>query len=399
MTRLKKAALLVATAMGTGSLPAPALADNSNVTVYGTAMIFTEGLEKDGQGTTTRMTSGTSNLGFRGSEDLGNGLKGVFQIEYGIFIDQNGNPPANNAFSPLRNTHVGLSSGTWGTISGGNWDTPYKLQILDVGPVRGLNPFDNPLLNNPGFAVPVTTTQGGRAAGAADAAFNRRQGNSIMYWSPTVAGFSGRVAYSLPEGGVTTGGTEIDPALWSLGLRYEGLEGLSLRYAYERHKDYFGLTQLGGSAPGTANQSSTDDAHMLIASYRFGTSRVVAMYERLSYENDDNTAGAIDSRSRNAWEIYAEHSIGPHKLFAEYSSADEGDCDRVGGGSCSTSGLGADAWALGYVYNFSKRTSVYGVYYQIDNDENARYAVFPPQGPTPGGTDASSVGLGFIHTF
>jgi len=390
---MKKTTFLTAAALGIGAggLSGAALADSSNVTIYGTAMLFVEGLEKDGQGTTTRMTSGTSNLGFRGSEELGGGLKALFQIETQVFLDQ------SVATTTLRNSHVGLAS-AWGTVSGGNWDTPYKVQILDVGPVRGQNPFDNPILNNPGFAVPVTTTQATRAASAADAAFNRRQGNSIQYWSPSVGGFSGRLAYSLPEGRTEVGSADISPTLWSLGLRYEN-DGLSLRYGYERHKDYFGLSQLGGSAPGATNDSSTDQAHMLVASYRFGWTRVAALFERLTYENDDSTAGAIDRRSRNAWELYAEHGMGPHRVFAEFSKANAGSCDLVGGGSCSSSGLGAKAWTLGYVYDFSKRTSAYAAYYKIDNEKNARYAVFPPQGTTPAGTDASSLGVGFIHTF
>jgi len=56
-------------------------------------------------------------------------------------------------------TAPGLSPAT----GGGSWDTPYKYPLLFVGALRGLNPFDNATTANPGFKVPGTTTQTGRA--------------------------------------------------------------------------------------------------------------------------------------------------------------------------------------------------------------------------------------------
>lgn len=378
------------------TLSAPALAQ-SNVTIYGTTMLFTERVDRNDMGALTRMGSGTSNLGFRGSEDLGGGLKALFQFETGLILDQDGNPPVtNSSFFPTRNSHVALA-GDWGTFSLGNWDTPYKVQILDIGPVRGLNPFDNPLMGNGGFAVPVTTTQSTRVGGGADAAFNRRQGNMAQYWTPKVGGFSGRVGYSLGEGRTTVNNTTIKPTLFSMGVRYD-MDGLSLRYGYERHDDYFGLSQMGGSAPGAANASATDQAHFLAAVYTTGGTRVAVMWERLRYENDDTTPGAVKRRSRDAWEIFAQHRMGQHQVFAEYSKAGSGSCSAVGA-ACSSSGLGATAWMAGYGYALSRRTEVYGAYYAINNERNARYAVFPPAGPTLAGTDVKGLGVGIVHLF
>jgi len=69
-----------------------------------------------------------SRLGVRGSEDLGNGLKAVYQIELGVDITNatrdtniaNGNRANGFAF---RNTFVGLA-GDWGTFLLGRHDTP-----------------------------------------------------------------------------------------------------------------------------------------------------------------------------------------------------------------------------------------------------------------------------------
>ena len=169
--------------------------------------------------------------------------------------------------------------GGFGTIFFGNWDTPYKWTTIAVAPLRGLNPFDyDNLMENPGFNVPGTTTQSGRVGGKADAAFSRRQGNSVQYWTPNWSGFAARFGYSANEGKTTIpGGATVSPDIWSASLAYE--QGpLVVRYAYEQHNDYFGMAQLGGSAGGTAtNSSSKDKANKLMGSYTIGGTRIVAI--------------------------------------------------------------------------------------------------------------------------
>ena len=56
-----------------------------------------------------------------------------------------------------RNSAVGLA-GNFGTLFWGQWDTPYYYAAVFVGPIRGLNPFDNAVTGNPGFNIPVVTT-------------------------------------------------------------------------------------------------------------------------------------------------------------------------------------------------------------------------------------------------
>ena len=73
------------------------------------------------------LSSNSSNIGFRGSEDLGNGLKAIFQIESSINIDTGAGGLGS------RNSNVGLSS-NWGTVFYGLWDTPYKNITLKADP-------------------------------------------------------------------------------------------------------------------------------------------------------------------------------------------------------------------------------------------------------------------------
>ena len=64
----------------------------SNVQVYGVVDAGFANIRADGIGSTYKFDSGllrTSRLGFKGSEDLGNGLKVIFALEYRLNIDVN----------------------------------------------------------------------------------------------------------------------------------------------------------------------------------------------------------------------------------------------------------------------------------------------------------------------
>ncbi|MBI3144099.1 MAG: porin, partial [Pseudogulbenkiania sp.] len=317
---MKKKTTLLFAALACAGL-VTSLSARAEVTIYGTLLPFVDSYRTSGAtsaapsdgpnqvksypGTNLasrgRVSSNTSHLGFRGSEDLGDGLQVVWQIENQMNIDGDAAPPSTWA---SRNSRLGLSSSSWGTLFMGSWDTPYKAAQMVVNPFKAVNPFDDFIMGNPGFGVPGTTTQSGRVNGKADASFSRRQGNSVQYWSPSWEGFSLRAGYAFGEGRTTPSSSVegIDPALWSASLSYNN-GPLSVSYAYEQHRDYFGLTQLGGSAGATAsNASSWDEGHTLVALYSFPSdTRVGLIVERLSYRNDDAAVNAVTDFKRHAW--------------------------------------------------------------------------------------------------
>src|SRR5450631_1478388 len=160
----------------------------------------------------TRVTVGTSNWGFRGYEKLGPDLKLVWQLESAFQIDQNTGPGLGG-----RDSKVGFRS-SWGELFMGQWDTPYKWTSLAVNPLKAGYVFDRTAITgNPGFQVPNTTTQFTRVNAKPDASFDRRQGNSVQYWSPNLGGFSFRAAYSVDEGKgpVIAGGPIASPTVAS----------------------------------------------------------------------------------------------------------------------------------------------------------------------------------------
>ena len=348
----------------------------------------------------TRMTVGTTHLGFRGYEDLVPGLKAVWQLESGFQIDQNVGPGLG-----ARDSKVGLQC-SWGEVFMGQWDTPYKYVSLPVNPLRAGYVFDRTAITgNPGMGVPNTTTQFTRIGAKPDASFDRRQGNSVQYWSPIMAGFSFRVGHSVNEnkGTVVAGGPIVSPTVTAASAQFE-LGTLSLRYAYEQHEDYFGMAQLGGSAGATAtNPASKDKGHKFVVLYRIGNTRLTGLVERLEYRSDDVLAGAVNTYKRTAYYGVFEQRFGAggsNSVWISYGRAADGSCSRVGGAACLTQALGADYMTLGYIYRFSKRTEVFAAYYRMKNKANGTYSPGPfvAAAPAPG-ADTNAAGLGMIHFF
>jgi len=399
-------------------------AAHAEVEVYGLLMPFLENVKTSGATTTVpsdrpamvaaatyagvneaarwRMSAGTSQLGFRGSEQLAPGLKAVWQLESGWQIDGSAGPGLGG-----RNSFVGLQSPVWGTVSLGQWDTPYKFIHLAVNSIKaGYTPDQTVLIGNPGFGVPPTTTQFTRVPGKPDAAFDKRAGNAVQWWTPKWGGFSARVMWSTDEGRTTQTATapEIAPQIYSGEITYD-IGGLSLRYAYEQHKDYFGMSQIGGSAGGTvANPHSKDQANKLVAIYRIGNTRIAGIYEELDYRNDDSVLNAVKKYKRRAYYALVEQKFGaPHRVWVAYGKAEDGSCERVGGASCSTKDLGTDYWVVGYVYAFSKRTEFFLAGYRINNKASGTYSANPfvsaANVTVSPGADTSGFGGGLWHVF
>ncbi len=103
-------------ALALAALPVGAFA--SDVEIYGklTGAIESTHTTYSGESgnTTTKVESYDSYIGFKGNEDLGNGLKAIWQVEQNIQLD--GSRAQQDWAS--RETFVGLS-GAWGTVQAG----------------------------------------------------------------------------------------------------------------------------------------------------------------------------------------------------------------------------------------------------------------------------------------
>jgi predicted porin len=408
----KLIALAVSGAFG---LPAVALAQGTNVTIYGMLNVDFERVEaKDSAfngpefDPRNRVSSNSSNIGFRGTEDLGNGLKAIFQCESFANIDNGG------AGLCTRNTHVGLSGG-WGTLFYGQWDTPYKFTTLaqDAFYSTGIAASAT-VIGTPGFGVATVTqsgTPGAVGTAAANASFDVRRGDSVQYWSPNWAGFAFRLMYSANEGKSADpsgfpGNVELDPYTWGGAITYTN-GPLYINAAYARHIDFFGLNQLaafGVTAAGVsaANDSSKDTGIKIGAGYGWGNITLNVIWERLEYENDGGAAVDLEQYERDLIYVSLLHRIGNWTLRAYYAHADDAECDLVGPGACILEDeTAADAWAVGASYSLSKRTDLYALFTRVDNDDRASYT-FGVNGLRPTGAfgfENDGVALGIRHTF
>ena len=349
----------------------------------------------------TRITVGTSHWGFRGYEDLAPNLRAVWQLESGFQIDQNTGPGLG-----ARDSKVGLQSPIWGEIFMGQWDTPYKYVSLPVNPMRAGYVLDRTAITgNPGMGVGNTTTQFTRIGAKPDASFDRRQGNTVAYWTPVWGGLSFRVHHSVNEGtgAIVAGGPIAKPVVNSFSAVWNW-KALSLRYAYEEHRDYFGLTQLGGGAAGTAtNAHSKDSGHKFVWLYRIGNTRLTGLVEQLKYRSDDSGAGNVREYKRNAWYAVIEQFFGgnTNSMFFSYGQAQAGTCSRVGPLACTTNDLGAKYMTVGFIHRFSKRTELIVAYYKMDNERSAQYSPGPMVNGASiaPGADTQAFGLGLYHSF
>src|SRR5688572_31756300 len=182
-----------------------------------------------------RVTQGTSHIGFRGTVDVLDDLKVVWQIESGVPLD--GDPVLNTFAS--RSSRLGFS-GSWGTAFFGIWDNPYKWASLPViNPIAaGFVADYTALIASPGFNVGALNLNPGYVPNAvpgpspvprSNAAFYRRDSNSVQYWSPIVYGLSVRASYTTnelarsarPATSTTPGLAEIHPDVFSTMVGYD----------------------------------------------------------------------------------------------------------------------------------------------------------------------------------
>jgi len=307
----------------------------SSVTMYGVVDAFLEaGKANFSQ---KRLQSGGANssrLGFRGVEDLGDGLKAIFQIEHGLVTDT-GSAASATAFWN-RQSFVGLS-GAFGSVTLGRQYTPL-LESQDR---------NDPALNTTGYGSPYNS--------GVMRSFSRAD-NSVRYLSPTLGGFSATVMVAAGEN-AGFGGNHI----YSGNLRYNG-GPVNVELSHGRQK------------PGSATQD-TKAITNLATTYTIGDIKLMGALQKT--RNDSRTQGVVDDRSEfmagGTWQL------GLGRVHAVYG---QGKVDDVADST-------AKHYSLAYIYELSKRTAVYTAYQVVDNPTNLAY-----RGATNGFSfDATTGGL------
>ena len=351
---------LIATSL---TLPVTALADNSNVTVYGVANMSYDFINT---GTTTagvqgannnKVSSNASRIGLKGSENLGDGLAANWQIESLVAIDNAGGTLAS------RNSYAGLSSASLGSLLLGRYDTPYKIST------RKLDNFSDSIGDNRSLFGSVSGV-------SASTAFDGRQPDIISYTTQKMSGFSAAIAHANLNEAASTSAAPKASATSVAGMYENGPLYGSL--AYETHN--LDTVRLGGK----------ENAWRAGFGYKLDEFNIGMAYEK----TNDTLGGAAapaacaavakgaNCLGHNAWYVTGKYSFGNDAVKASYTQA-----GNLGGR------LNTDAYqyALGYEHHMSKRTMLFVVYTKLNNSSAANYGL----GNTSFSTGATaSIGAG-----
>ena len=317
----------------------------SSVTLFG---IVDEAARytKNGDFSQKALVSGglsTSRFGLRGTEDLGGGLSAGFWLESGFNADSGTNSDSTRFFN--RRSTVGLL-GDFGEVRLGRDYTPTYTGYTDYD-VFG----DNGVAASSKFDISMGVSRDGQVdPGQYTNSGETRADNQIAYFTPTgLGGFYGRASVAAGEG---TAGKKY------VGGRFGYNAGpLDVSASYG---EFTVLPAFGDDKFKTAD---------LGASYDFGVVKLEGYY----------TQSKFVSQKIATYSVGAVAPVGLGLIRAAYTHANQSGTAAVsvGGtvaGVTSVDGNDADQFALGYIYNLSKRTAIYSTGAYIRNKGNAQFA-------------------------
>lgn len=306
---------------------------------------------------------GGSRIGFKGSEDLGNGTKAIFQAEYGIATDGPANTntaapnvPASSAFWTNRNVFVGLT-GNWGTLVGGRLDgIRYNLMLAAEQLGGGVGNMTS------------MTVQYDRAD------------NAFAYISPKFNGFTFTYAHSTgtggPEGGVFAGGVSKNTAGLGAGAVASGNRGDDILNSFMLKYDNGPVVLWADYETTTQKGFSNSDlkTYVLAGTYDFGMVKIGALYDSLKGDPFSNIGGATYTAAaitggagydKRAWALSASIPLGKWTVKGLYGQVE----NKLAANS------DAKKYGLAVDYALSKRTMVYADFGKVSNDSNAAYGI------------------------
>lgn len=307
----------------------------TNVTIYGTV----DASISKTKGSTTSMLSGDNNkIGFKGSEDLGGGLKAIFQIEQRFDIDTGTNEGGSRPLFQGQST-VGLE-GAFGQVKLGRALTAKQLVGGAFDPWQGVR-------NRGAFSPDLADAYYNSsvlANGVTPDAAGNRWSNGLFYSSPVISGFQANVSVATKEAFPSGTGATIDaagnfvldpvtgkPVIGTVA----GVAPTSTPYSLS------GTYNNGPIAAAVAYERNNVDTKFwsLAGSYNVGVANLMATYAQQKFQDDTKV---------KAWTLGARVVAGPGDVLVAYGQA------RVDGVSEK-----AKKFAIGYEYKLSKRTYVY----------------------------------------
>jgi predicted porin len=334
-------------ALAVAGLASTAAFAQTNVTIYGIVDYgysyrfddrgldsLTNKVSANGPNSSSRLDSGIQSgnrLGFKGTEDLGNGLKAVFLAEMGFTADTGYAAQGGRTFG--RQIYAGLS-GNFGTAVGGRLYTPYYTMMLQY------DPFANGTMG--AYSNVWTPTNIGGVGGLMNPI---RVDNAVAYISPSFGGFTVTGAFSNnADGGDSLSNNAQNNTVYAIKGDYAG-------GAFTAGANYHAI-QAGTSLAAVKNiQDFT-----LGLGYDFKFMKLTGVY---SWNEADFSAAGVNTATLNNWLLGASAPFGKWTAKASYIYSDG---NKAAGGDAQQLAIGAD-------YALSKRTNLYSAYSWIDNSD------------------------------
>jgi len=297
----------------------------SSVTLYGVVDASVESVK--GDKTVTRVSSSnlsSSRLGFKGTEDLGGGLKANFVLESPVTVDTGA---AGTATFWDRAAWVGIAGG-FGDVRLGRIDTP----IGDIaGNVLSAQAYDD---------LKVLGTRAGDSY--------RRSHNAITYFLPAmVPGLTASLQYSTATS---------EGKAYGLSVKYAA-GPLSAGLGYEYAKD-----EVAG-ATATTSGGQKANATLVYAGYDFGAAKVTAYYDaETTPDNANGTPTTANNRRMTVLGAKVAVPFSPEFTLTTGLSTARNTKGLVAGTD------NVQVVTIKGVYTLSKRTAVYGLFTNLNND-------------------------------
>jgi GBP family porin len=319
--------------------------------------------------------------GLRGKEDLGNGLRAVFQLESGFDLGNGNSAQGGRLFG--RHATLGLASDAWGQLDFGR-----QTNIAS----KYFGPLD-----------PFSTGFGQAGVGASFSSANTvRYDNMIMYQTPNFSGFQFGVGYSFNVNSPTqswkiSGQDDTNTAAITTGLRYEN-GPISLVGTYDHLNKARGLAYDDVADEWSATgETGTVRAWNLGGAYDFEVAKLSLGFGQTRngfFELATNNVGQIaddgdlplgyrylDGLKANNYLVGVSAPVGPGKIMASWQmSSPTGEFKDAGAKK-------QQVYSLGYTYGLSKRTNVYAI------GSYAKNLVYVD------GVKGTLVGVGLRHQF
>lgn len=304
---MKKTLLSLAVAAGMAASGA-SLAES---TLYGNVHVSYNDLDNSPSAPT--LESNTSSIGVKGKEDLGDGWKALYKLEFQVDVDDR-NQDGDGAQILDRDQWVGLKSGGMGSIKVGTFTSNYKQMGGKV----------DPMYRTPLEGRGMLDMQSNLHSGAGDTGRGRMT-NAIQYVSPKMGGI--QVVYN----NTITDGAAAETV------------GLGVRYSTKNVLVY--LDYLDPSAAGSA--SADESATKIGGKFKAGPVAIGAQLE----QTEDQLGSDYIFLSAN-YKIDKTNSV----------ALTIGQRDAVAANSDS------DAFAVMYNHKMSKLTNVYAGYGDYSHD-------------------------------